>query len=113
MDDQTTPQTPRPTLKLPEVDSIDGVNQNFTAVTEFMEWYVDKSDKDHQRTNDYITRIAEEANRNFADLGKDIKSILTSHTMVINFGIIALGLIALLVKEGYDTVIHIIQLFNT
>lgn len=90
--------------QLPDATSFHEVNQNFDTLSGMVVTIVHAMEQHAETTNQNLTRLATETSDNLAKLAADLKSVLSSQTMMLTICIIVICFVALLFKGVADLV---------
>jgi hypothetical protein len=88
--------------KLPEVDSFEGCNNNFSSLSEFVSAAFLEMREAREHNQAQLIRITEEANNNITAISTDMKAILNSHSTMFTLSIVAIAVTAVLIKGAID-----------
>ncbi len=85
-----------------KASSFHEVNQNFDTVSDVLTVFIGEMKTHSERTNENLTRLAEETSENLTKLATDMKSILSSQTMMFTICIIFVCAMIVVGKSLFD-----------
>lgn len=96
--------------KLPPANTFDEVNRNFDSVSGMFVATAAEM-KEHARISDSnMVRLAEEVQESLSKVSDDIKSILSSQTMMLTIGVISVGFVTVTLKTFFEAGKELIKL---
>lgn len=103
-DDSVTLEVPKKKYQLPHVANFEDVNRNFDSLSGMVTTMLEEMKEHSETTNKNLTRLAEETSENLNKLADDMKSILSSQTMMLTICIIFVCFIIIIAKGAFDAV---------
>jgi t-SNARE complex subunit (syntaxin) len=89
-------------FKLPHVTTLDEVNKNFDDVGGAITLLIHEMRENSEVTNKNLMRLAEETSKNLGKLTADMKSVLSSQTMMLVICFTVIGSVVVIIKTIYD-----------
>jgi len=87
---------------LPKVSSFEDVDNNFDSISDMVAGMVKGIEEQAAHTNENLVRLAAETSQNLDKLAADMKSILSSQTMVMTICIILICFVIFVFKGAFD-----------
>ena len=106
MAETSKPKDDKSKFSLPQATTFDGVNQNFETLTDLFTGVIGELKVHSENTNQNLAKLAEETSENLNKLADDMKSILSSQTMMLSIIVIFVCFIIIVGKGLFDVVSH-------
>lgn len=89
-------------FELPQVNTFDDVNKNFETTSSAITLLIHEMRENSEVTNKNLMRLAEETSKNLGKLTTDMKSVLSSQTMMLVICFTVIGSVVVIIKTIYD-----------